>query len=138
MIPLFQSDSSAKTGDCMSACLASILEVDPKSIPKFLETDRHLFWPNVKIWCRTAHHKVLEVYAGLVQIRGYSILGYELGLSPHAGQRFCHAIIAKDGKPVHCPVSGVGFKALWWVTPSRVLTTSVLLNNSYDINHMLM
>jgi len=136
MIPLFQSNSCAFTGDCLSACLASILEVDLKSVPKFLESERKDFWPNAKIWCRAAHHQVLEVYTGFVQIRGYSIVGYELGRSPHAGQRFCHAIIAKDGKPVHCPVSGKRFE--WWVKPARALSTAVLLNNRYDINHMLM
>jgi len=129
-MPIFQTNTCHLTGDCLSACLASILEVSPKTVPKFLEEDPKHFWPNVGLWCWQAHRKVLHTQQKFVSIPGYSILNYLTEQDPYTNRKIGHAIVAFNGKPVHCPSYGKLDKWWWWTKPSRVYLTITL--QSYD------
>ncbi len=52
MIPVYQTKFTTKDGDCMSACLASILECDLSDIPNFTEkrSDEMNMWAAMREW----------------------------------------------------------------------------------------
>lgn len=91
MIPVDQSVSSPINGNCLEACVASILEVPLAEVP---DVNSNPDW--------------LDVMAAFLASRGYAFLyaPNQPGLAPrgyHIASNTAHAVVALDGKIVHCP-----------------------------------
>jgi len=101
MIPVFQTifhDKKAGTrGNCLSACIASIMEIDINDVPHFHdEEDYHIALVDF-IWS-----KDWDIYSEEDPPPGYAIAS---GPSPrHEG--VSHAVVVKDGELVHDPFPG--------------------------------
>jgi len=132
MIPLFQSNPNIKTGDCLSACVASILEINPLSVPNFNLFYKEVsdFWKEWDAWLQTMHRKCFYFWNGHVSLPNYSILCYKAGIDPHTGLWIGHAIVAYDGQPIHCPTYGNDLDDLWWANPERVYLTIAIKDNN--------
>jgi len=121
MIPLFQYDSGAFTGDCLSACLASILEIDPKTVPNFnLYYRYHGDWyKELRAWLKFVHNKKISWYNKVDSPPiGYSVMIYRVGFYK---EWISHAVVGRNGEPVHCPTFGKSFSDKWWIRPSRIV-----------------
>lgn len=102
MRPVYQTIFGNKEGNCLAACIASILEVDIDRVPNFHGKD----W--AQQWCEWLRPHGLfmwriDVAEGIVIPPGYSILS---GQSPRAealGETWLHATVAFDGETVHDP-----------------------------------
>lgn len=125
MIPIYQNNSDPSTGDCLNACIASILEVDPKTIPPFkVLYQGHTFYREVRDWLWAMHKKHISWYKSDVYFNGYYIIGYLAGVHPNTGQWVGHAVVGRKNKPVHCPVYGKDFQ--WWMKPERAYLYGVI------------
>jgi len=100
MKPVDQTDLTSTHGNCLSACVASILELSLADVPWFSLAGEQ-WWDVLAAWVRTRGLGV-TYYVPLGEMhapRGYSIVG---GASP----RFpgaTHACVAYDGNVVHDP-----------------------------------
>lgn len=109
MKPAYQLDHSQQTGDCLRACVASILELPITDIPNFWEQtqDPLLFWTLLDTWLTDNHRlkllvvKYSEDYAFFFD----KILCIAIGQSSskHCDQ---HAVVWRNGM-LHNP-SGTG------------------------------
>jgi len=100
---LYVKDESR--GDCMRACVASILELDPKDVPHFAED-----WP--RSWFAWERARSLFLMTHDKAPAGYSIAN---GDGPRGVK---HSVIHLDGKMVHDPhPSRAGLLSVeWWYT----------------------
>lgn len=131
MIPVSQNEFGS-TGNCMSACLASIFEVPLGEVPNFFTvggTEPDKWWKTCRDWLRTkgfgvmslaVDSNILSMYEGIFIVSGKSNRGFE------------HAVVFKDGKIIHDPhpsLDGidevVSVDMLYPLDPSKfVLTTT--------------
>lgn len=116
MIPIDQTKLSAQDGsvrgNCLRACLASILEIDIDSIPFFEDMDREWHTPffdflddNNLEFEGTGYFGVgrpdkMKEFMEYEGIDGYVIVG---GKSPRTWVKGGHAVVYKDGKLIHDP-----------------------------------
>jgi hypothetical protein len=108
MIPVFQTMTIDKdgTGNCMNACVASILELTLKETCQVLPTDKgwHTRWD---MWLKNKGYK-LEVRLLSHPPKGYGILSittdrvYPEGHSK-AGEPIYHAVVTYGEKIIHDP-----------------------------------
>lgn len=105
MIPVFQKVHSVTDGDCFEACLASVLELRLAKVPGFVRDNDPEWWDKVVRWLAR------QGYAGVwlkndppVKPLGYHIAGCDRQQT--AIGEIGHAVVAKDGVPVHCPTHG--------------------------------
>lgn len=102
MKPVFQTQTG-KAGNCFSACLASIFEVDIAEVPNFFEVsdDDEGWWAVVRDWLRPRGFGVMFLQLNdpehLKGFTGYFIVA---GLSTRG---IYHAVVYKDGVLVHDP-----------------------------------
>lgn len=98
LIPITQTRVGRK-GNCLSACLASILEIPLQLVPDFAaDTDSdEEFLLAVDAWLAKKGLRYRQVAVGETAPVGYHTTE---GLSPRGGQ---HAVVAKDGAPVWDP-----------------------------------
>jgi hypothetical protein len=95
MIPITQTRTGER-GNCMRACLASILELPLAVVPEFDQRTDELFYADINRWLRGKALEYRQVPLTVKPI-GYSTIE---GASPRGGQ---HGCVAKDGVLVWDP-----------------------------------
>ncbi len=107
MKPIFQTDTSPTTGNCFSACLASVLELDMDAVPNFFTIageDPDQWWDAVRDWLRPHGLGVISVaidgHGLLASFGGWLIVGGKTARGTN------HATVWRDGKMVHDPYPG--------------------------------
>lgn len=59
---ILQKVRNTKTGDCLNACIASILEIDLQDIPSFNEIENpEEWWRSVQDWAQTIGFQLLYI-----------------------------------------------------------------------------
>lgn len=112
MIPVDQ-DRHGLNGNCMAACLASILEVPLTEVP-FPDVSRlgdSLAWRTIfqgwLDWLEPMNLTLVEVDAGTLAgpPRGWTIMGVESPLQDprEPSKKLLHALVALNGKVMHDP-----------------------------------
>lgn len=95
MIPKVQTRTGTPNGNCMAACLASVLETQ---IPEFgVNVTDDEFYANMAEWLAEQGYRYRERPVSGTKPKGYHLI---LGISPRGGR---HAIVGKDGEPVWDP-----------------------------------
>ena len=84
-------------GDCLMACVASILGVPLESLPAITSENGDQWW---SIFCGAARSHGFEVRESVDPPAGYSIA---VGPSPRWDGQENHAVVALDGVIVHDP-----------------------------------
>lgn len=93
------------TGNCVAACVASILELDLADVPNFAAKPPGEYWPGVVEWM-TARGWMPIVWDGHFPYPGYYMVS---GNSPRGD--FKHLVVYRDGEMVHDPhPSGDGLR----------------------------
>jgi hypothetical protein len=105
MKPVYQTVFSPPLGNCVQACVASILELPLEQVPNFMLAD--------DLW-REAFDEFLEPY-GLYTMTTYVTdvwkpEGYHLICGPSPRGDYWHAIVGYKGKAVHDPYPDGGCK----------------------------
>lgn len=110
MKPVDQSEHTNRVmGDCFEACLASVLECTRAEIPAFCAGETDEEW--------------LQTLAKWLAPRGVTIayVPNDPPIAPrgfHVGCNDAHAIVALDGRPIHCPHpsrAGLHQRVDYWV-----------------------
>ncbi len=103
MIPVMQSDITFKTGDCFSACIASILEVPLEKIPNFHFPKGSDFEDNVQEWCKTQSFALVSI-SNIEDDLLADCWIIATGKSPRGDEDWHrHAVVWRNGKVVHDP-----------------------------------
>lgn len=105
MIPVDQT-KFGKGGNCMSACIASILEMDLNEVPNFFEiTDTDIeWWTAVRTFLRERGWGLLSIGVTEDMLKGYEGIFIVGGASPRfPGSKVQHAVIWQNGKLTHDP-----------------------------------
>jgi hypothetical protein len=113
MIPVDQTQlHGGKTkGNCLRACLASILEIDIEAMPHFEEKGEYWF-TDLRRWMRKFNGKTVHVFPGTFKPEGYCLAA---GMSP---RNIYHCVVCLDGEIVHDPhpsKSGLVSIERYWV-----------------------
>lgn len=98
MKPVMQTVFTMTRGDCFSACVASILEIELVEVPFFNDDPVEEWWSRFKSWLATRDLDA-TYYQSPEPQPGYTIVG---GRSPRFPTRM-HACVAKHGVIVHDP-----------------------------------
>jgi hypothetical protein len=94
----------AKTGNCVAACVASLLELDLADVPNFVAVEGD-WWMEFQWWLHKRGWVALEL-DGDYRWPGYSAAS---GKSPRGD--FKHLVLYLDGKLIHDPhPSGAGIE----------------------------
>jgi hypothetical protein len=110
MIPVYQNNNSKEEGDCMAACIASLLEIELDDVPNFAEiynkekgADWYIEYVNFlskyDLYPLTFNY---DLYQWGHFHGGYVILSVD---SPNI-ENVQHAVIGQNGKVVHDPRKG--------------------------------
>jgi hypothetical protein len=110
---LFGPRPNGKVGNCVSACIASLLDLDIADVPYFMGTDDEpddLWKKRINRWLAPRGFSFMHLKTDGKRFAqwppGYFIL---MGRSP----RGLHAVVAKGGKIVHDPhPSRAGLKSI--------------------------
>ena len=106
MKPVNQTICNFKNGNCMQACVASILEVDLDQVPNFMEFGPDEYLKTITEWCKSLgvivinidfaikHDDVFELFEDSYLIAS--------GKSPRDETKN-HAVVWKNGSIVHDP-----------------------------------
>lgn len=133
MKPVHQTNFDPKIGNCMAACIASILELPIEIMPNFHNDDEahdNTWYIDWQRWLEPYNIQLLTFQAGGDwDPTGYSILA---GQSPRG--EWNHAVVALNGKVVHDPHpanTGVRDRREWTVftvyDPAKVVAKVVSL-----------
>lgn len=99
MKPVMQSGPD----DCISACLASVLEIPLKEVPRFFEiagADETEWWRAIKAWLATRGWGVINIDCNAFKLRridGYLIVAGE------SARGLGHSTVWHKGKMIHDP-----------------------------------
>ena len=97
MIEVTQTEVESGKGNCLSACLASLLEMSLKNVPYFVETDS--WYGEVQQWLQEQGLQMV-----LVSVDGISRVGnihhIIMGVGPRSGR---HSVIGFNRKIVFDP-----------------------------------
>lgn len=137
MKPVMQT-VTGPTGNCMGACLASILEVPIEAVPNFFDAgpDDTDWWNALRVWLRKFGLSIITLtFTEAAQWRWLRLSGYHIvsGPSPRL-EGMHHATVWHDGAMVHDPhPDGTGIvkpetlDMLYLLDPSRLqLPASVI------------
>lgn len=113
------------TGNCFSACLASVFDIPLEDVPNFYiiaGNDPAIWWGAVRDWLRLRGFGVMSIQANLIdQFEGLFIVGGE------SERGIEHAVLYQNGKVIFDPhPSNVGVKEvtsvdlLYPLDPSRL------------------
>lgn len=100
MRPIYQTILDGQNGDCMAACIASLLELDLDAMPN---PHTASWWDDWQAWLKQRGLYLVEATGGDWTPPGYAIL---VGTSPRGDWQ--HAVVALDGEIVHDPHPGGG------------------------------
>ncbi len=115
MIPVYQSNTDPKTGDCLAACVASVLELDLAEVPNFCGLHGDQWLAELASWLvRTRRMWALNLIAPpdqehpfiamLDTFKPYVIAGGETARSDATGA--LHACVYRGGLLMHDPYPG--------------------------------
>lgn len=109
MKPVTQTKFGGEEGNCLQACLASILEIDIEEIPWF---GADAFWVDRKNeWLAQFDLAAIDIDVSSSYKGNWKYLGYHLINGPSPRGDFWHAVVGKNGRMVHDPhPSGDGLK----------------------------
>ena len=99
MKPVLQTVCDAERGNCLSACLASILELALEEVPNFAGARPGMFWIQVNHWLQKRGLRALIVLPKHV-VMDAGALYIANGVSPR-GVR--HSVVCEDGRMIHDP-----------------------------------
>lgn len=104
MKPVHQTKFGNTDGNCLAACIASILEVELESLPNFHGKD----WQ--ERWCEWLRPRGLFLWrmdapeGGFTEHPpGWTILSGQSPRAEELGEQWLHATVAFDGETVHDP-----------------------------------
>lgn len=107
---------NGQRGNCLAACLASVLETDLKSIPEFEELPPGQWKPALAEWAQSIRMKIVRKEPSEYNVGEHYVA---VGIS-HKGNR--HATVALNGEVVHCPHhsrAGIGkIDYIFTITPT--------------------
>ncbi len=102
MIRVYQSKTGGAKADCLAACVASILEMPGNSVSNFVRNSQTIEeqLQKLKTWAHDQEPKITVTWGKTrAPATGYVIFA----ASRVDGSVYGHAVVAKDGKPVHDP-----------------------------------
>lgn len=108
MTPIDQQHSDKGNGDCMRACVASILDLPMEAVPHFVKNGNAAMYHSVLKAFMYAHgwkNKDVGRHDGVLRWKPYHINGYYLASVPSANyEGVYHAVIIdREGVVVHDP-----------------------------------
>jgi hypothetical protein len=108
MKKIYQTIRNFENGNCMQACVASLLELPISSIPNFMENGEEKYLENRDKWCESVGLFIiaLELKDDAVD---YFKNAYGIALidSPRSDNGKKHAVIVKGTRVVHDPYSTI-------------------------------
>ncbi len=96
MKPVDQTVMKPPNGNCVAACVASILELPLDEVPNFIEADE--FWDDLNGWLAKRGLYIIVVPADGRVPRGYHIIDGRSKSGP-----WNHVVVGYEGKMVHDP-----------------------------------
>lgn len=119
MIPIDQTMFGEDQGDCLSACLASILEIPLEDVPYFADIEDNIeFYKAINAWLRPYGYFYLTIEPGGVEELNcwgdyYAILS---GPAERPWGEPSHAVVARGGELVHDPNPNYGRTGIKTIT----------------------
>lgn len=111
MKPVDQTIMTPPKGNCVAACIASILELPLDEVPNFIWRDT--FWEDLNDWLAKRGLYLVGIPTDWV-VRGYHIIDGKSKSGP-----WNHVVVGLDGKMVHDPnPKRLGIKGapeMYWV-----------------------
>jgi len=101
MIPVDQTIFGSSHGNCMQACIASILEVEINSLPNFMEDGPDNFENKFNKWIDDQPFCCIEIIISDVNLVPHTYM-IATGESPR-NKDINHAVVYYNGKMVHDP-----------------------------------
>ncbi len=102
MIPVKQTILDFEHGNCVQACVASILEMKLDEVPNFMAAGPDAFETNLDLWCGYNGLKAIRITVEPQEIiEGCYVIAS--GLSPRATEGQHHAVVWYNGEIVHDP-----------------------------------
>jgi len=103
-----QTRFGSKRGNCLPACIASILEINPTTIPNFCEiVTKDQNWQELaNDWLKPFNMGMVTVDVSKVDLTKDPILPKEcycIATGPSPRGDFFHSVVAKGGEIVHDP-----------------------------------
>lgn len=97
-----QLHTNDSPGNCLRAAIASVLEIDIDSIPKFEDMGDNPDWfVEFRKWSRESGYGIVNVYPQSLPPSGYSLA---VGLSPRHSYIYTHhCVVTLNGEIVHDP-----------------------------------
>jgi hypothetical protein len=117
MIPVDMTIYDAAYGNCLNASVASILEVAIDDVPGFVDGNPDDWFEKFAAWLVDRGYAA----AHIPNTPAVALRGYHVGVCDYHevdGELLGHAIVALDGKPVHCPSkcrSGLTKPVRYWI-----------------------
>lgn len=100
MKPVFQNTFGQGKGNCLSAAIASLLEICVDDVPNFaLHGDG--FWVEVSRWMAERNMGRIKIEPDGIKPEGYHLITV---ISPRGN--FHHSLVGFKGEPVHDPFPG--------------------------------
>ena len=101
MTPIFQTDRTATSGNCLQASLASVLEVPLESVPHFSRDESDAtFYAAVRRWLIAQHGLTVMCFPESYWAEHQPVYHLISGRSPCGSE---HVVVARDGDVVHDP-----------------------------------
>lgn len=95
MKPVMQTTFGEEKGNCLSACIASILELPIEEVPNFCEEDREDWWRSCWTWLYSRGYVGIEVS---IQPGVLSPVWHEYCILSGEGPRGCHHAVVGRAK----------------------------------------
>jgi hypothetical protein len=96
-------DRVGPSGNCFSACLASVFKLPLQAVPNFFDVageDHEAWWAEVRAWLKPRGFGIMSVSITADSLKSYSGLFIVGGMSP---RDLNHATVWQDGVMVHDP-----------------------------------
>ena len=98
MKPIDQSKFGEQNGNCMSAVLASLLEIDLVAVPQSEDMDELKWYPALRRWLQGVGYHLL-----IWEDVEFYLPGYFIANGPSPRGAFEHSVIYKGTRMVHDP-----------------------------------
>lgn len=102
MKKVYQTITTLPNGNCMEACIASLLEIELSEVPSFGKEES--WYDNCQIFLAQYDLQLLCYVSDTTSEMRNLLLGYYIGAFPSPNtEGIDHAVIMKDSKVVHDP-----------------------------------